>query len=116
MSRAGAAQRNTIAGPSPAPRLRMPLNSGKAVHDQTERTIPLTMAIEYEIIRLVLAPRYFKTRDCETKTLIPPAIKKAGTSPVRTLSEKQVSRKSIARDNISISFYLSFSFFRQVHW
>jgi hypothetical protein len=84
----------------------MPLNSGKAVHDQTERTIPLIVATEYEKILLVLAPMYFKTRDWDTKTLIPPAIKKAGMSPVRTFSEKQVSRKSTACNNKSIMLFL----------
>ena len=44
MSRAGAESKKAMAGPSPAPRFLIPLNSGIAVHDQTESIIPAAIA------------------------------------------------------------------------
>ena len=41
---AGPEYRNAMAGPNPAPRLYMPVNNGRMVHEHTAKILPETAA------------------------------------------------------------------------
>jgi len=81
---AGPAYRKVIAGPRPEPLSLIPANIGKIVHEQTARTIPDIDVMLYEIIFLVLFPRYFKMVPLFIKTFNAPAMKNAGIRHVKT--------------------------------
>ncbi len=83
---AGPANKNVIAGPSPAPFLLILANKGNIVQEHTASKIPDVDATKYDFILDTLSPKYFSISSCLIKLVNPPAMNNAGNKHVSTCS------------------------------